>query len=451
MTSKTKKLTISKIVQPHFKRLWTTKRPYILALGGRGSFKSSTISLKLVMMMKKHTQLGHKVNVVAFRENATYLRDSVYGQITWALSMLDLTDEYIFRTSPLKIVHRRTGSGFYFYGVEDPFKLKSNTIGNVIALWYEEAANFKSFEVFDQVNPTFIRQKSPYVSYVPVYYSYNPPKNPYEWINEWVDEKRGDPDYLVDKSTYLDDELGVTSEQQMNLIEKYKNNDYDYYRYLYLGEAVGLGTNVYNMSLFHPLQQLPDDDPIQKIAYATDAGHMNSATTTLAIAFTAKENVVLLDTYYYSPANQVRKKAPSDLVPEIHTFEDTITKRYRKPMMKRTIDSAEGALRNEFIKEYNERWHGVAKSEEATMIDYVSSLLAQGRVYYLDVPNNQIFIKQHQTYQWDEKTVKSDTPKVVKENDHTVDAFKYFAIDNARELGLKQGKAVPKAKPSYIH
>lgn len=440
MTSTVKKLKISKIVQPHFKQLWTTKRPYILALGGRGSFKSSTISLKLVTMMKKHTQLGHKVNVVAFRENATYLRDSVYGQITWALSMLDLTDEYIFRTSPLRIIHRRTGSGFYFYGVDDPFKLKSNTIGKVIALWYEEAANFKSFEVFDQVNPTFIRQKSPYVSYVPIYYSYNPPKNPYDWINEWVDDKRNDPDYLVDKSTYLDDELGVTSDQQMNLIQKYKNNDYDYYRYLYLGEAVGLGTNVYNMNLFHPLQELPDDDPLANVGFSIDAGHMNSATTCLAIGLTAKGKVILLDTYYYSPANRSYKKAPSDLVPEIHEFTQRIISQYSVSVLKRTIDSAEGALRNEFVKEYDERWHGVAKSKEADMIDFVSNLLAQGRVYYLDTDDNKVFIEQHQQYQWDEKTVQSDDPKVVKENDHTVDAFKYYAIDNSKKLKLRKPK-----------
>jgi len=452
MTSQktTKKLRISELIQPHFKRLWNTKAPYIIARGGRGSFKSSTVSIKLAMMMKRHTQLGHHINIVAFRENATYLRDSVYGQIVWALGMLNLADEYIYRTSPLRIIHRRTGSGFYFYGVDDPFKLKSNTIGDVIAIWYEEAANFKSSEVFDQVNPTFIRQKSPWVSYVPVYYTYNPPRNPYEWINEWVDDKRGDADYLIDTSTYLNDELGVTTAQQLKLINRYKANDYDYYRYLYLGEAVGLGTNVYNMDLFHPITELFEDDPLMKIGYSTDAGHINSATTTLAIGLTAKGKVILLDTYYYSPAKKVRKKAPSDLVPEIHTFEDKTNDDYKKRVLQRTIDSAEGALRNEFIKEYNERWHGVAKSDEATMIDYVSSLLAQGRVYYLDIPANQIFIEQHRQYQWDEKTVQSDEPRVVKENDHTCDAFKYFAIDNARELGLKQGKAVPKAKPSYL-
>ncbi|MCI1922624.1 MAG: PBSX family phage terminase large subunit [Lentilactobacillus buchneri] len=438
MTSVTK-IKTSELIQPHFKTLWNTNASYIIARGGRGSFKSSTISMKLVMLMKKHTQMNHKVNIVCLRENATYLRDSVYDQISWALSMFNMTDEYVFRTSPLRIVHRRTRSAFYFYGVDDPFKLKSNTIGNVIALWYEEAANFKSPEVFDQTNPTFIRQKSKWVDYVPVYYSYNPPKNPYEWINEWVDDKRGDDDYFIDTSTYLDDKLGVTSPQQLKLIERYKENDYDYYRYLYLGEAVGLGTNVYNMNLFHPLEELPSDDPIQHIAYAVDAGHINSATTCLAGAITAKNNLILLNTYYYSPMNQSYKKAPSDLVPEVYKFIQKIDKQYQAPTIKRTIDSAEGALRNEFIKETGIRWHGVVKSDEADMIDFVSNLLAQGRVYYLDIPENQIFIQQHRQYQWDEKTIQSDKPKVIKENDHTCDAFKYMVMDNANTLGIKRG------------
>ena len=71
------------------------------------------------------------------------------------------------------------------------------------------------------------------------------------------------------------------------------------------------------------------------------------------------------------------------------------------------------------------------------MIDRVQDLLAQGRVYYLDRPNNQIFIKEHQKYQWDENTLKSDDPKVIKEDDHTVDAFKYCVLDNERDFGLK--------------
>ncbi|KAA8802769.1 phage terminase large subunit, partial [Lactobacillus crispatus] len=74
---------------------------------------------------------------------------------------------------------------------------------------------------------------------VKVYFSYNPPRNPYEWINDWVTAREEEPEYFVDTSTYLDDELGFTTEQQLKLIESYKNNDYDYYRWLYLGEVIG--------------------------------------------------------------------------------------------------------------------------------------------------------------------------------------------------------------------
>lgn len=54
------------------------------------------ISLKLVAMVKHWTQLGKNVSVICVRENASYLRDSVYSQIKWALDMLSLYDEYKF-------------------------------------------------------------------------------------------------------------------------------------------------------------------------------------------------------------------------------------------------------------------------------------------------------------------------------------------------------------------
>ena len=71
------------------------------------------------------------------------------------------------------------------------------------------------------------------------------------------------------------------------------------------------------------------------------------------------------------------------------------------------------------------------------MIDMVISLLAEGRFYYLDIPANKVFYEEHKMYRYDEKTIHSDDPKVIKEDDHTVDEFKYFVLDNARDLGLK--------------
>ena len=135
------KIKLSSLVQPHFRRMWRSDASYFVLNGGRGSFKSSTVSLKLVVMMKKQTQQGHKANVIIIRENATNLRDSVYEQIIWALGMLDMTDEFIYRTTPLRIIHRRTKSTFYFYGADKPERLKSNSARDVIAVWFNKSGH----------------------------------------------------------------------------------------------------------------------------------------------------------------------------------------------------------------------------------------------------------------------------------------------------------------------
>lgn len=431
------KIAMSKMINPHFYKMWNTNKPYIILNGGRGSFKSSVISLKLATMVKKQTQLNHQVNFILIRENASYLHDSVYKQMEWAFTQLNMFDEFLYFKSPMRIVHKRMGSTFYFYGGDDPMKLKSNIVGNVMAVWYEEAANFKGREVFDQANPTFIRQKPPFIDHVTVYYSYNPPKSPYDWVNEWVEDERLDPDCLVDTSTYLDDEWGFTNKEQLKLIERYKRNDYDYYRWLYLGEVVGLGTNIYNMENFQAIDKLPDDDYITNVYYSVDTGHEVSATACGAYGLTKKGNLILLDTYYYSPQGKSHKKPPSELSKDLKSFIDKVTEWIGKQPTRMTIDSAEGALDNQFYNDYGIHWHKVNKLKKVDMIDRVQDLLAQGRFYYLKRPENEIFIAEHQKYQWDENTLQSDDPKVIKEDDHTCDSFMYLCVDNERDFGLK--------------
>lgn len=219
---------------------------------------------------------GEKANVVVIRKVANTIRDSVYLKMQWALGKFGMLDQFKSTVAPFKITHKGTGSTFYFYGQDDFQKLKSNDIGNIIAVWYEEAAEFGGAEEFDQSNVTFMRQKHHLADIVRFFWSYNPPRNPYSWINEWSDDMTGEDNYLVHQSSYKDDELGFVTDQMLEDIERIKKNDYDYYRYLYLGEAVGLGTNVYNMNLFKMLKELPTDDPIIMIDTATDTGHQVS-------------------------------------------------------------------------------------------------------------------------------------------------------------------------------
>lgn len=416
--------------------MWTTDKPYIVCKGGRGSFKSSVISLKLVTMMMKYISQGKQVNVIAIRENQQYLRDSVYNQILWAMSILGVESEFRTRVNPMIIQHIRTGSTFYFYGANDPMKLKSNIVGNVVAVWFEEFANLKNVDVFDQSVPTFIRQKPDFVDQVKIYISYNPPRNPYAWVNEWVTQRETDPDYFVDSSTYLDDELGFTTKQQLDLIEKYKQNDPEYYRWLYLGEAVGLGTQVYNMNLFKIVDKIPSDEYITDIFYGMDTGFMVSATACVACAFTNNYNVYVLDTFYYDPTKYERKLSASEQAERVHDFINQITNKYGVVPCNETIDSADGGIYTQYWQMYNVQWSKVHKLGEPEMIDRVQDLLAQGRMHVLKTPGNQVFLDEHKKYQWDPATVTSDHPRVIKEYDHSCDALKYGILDNEQLLGL---------------
>ena len=154
---------------------------------------------------------------------------------------------------------------------------------------------------------------------------------------------------------------------------------------------------------------------------------------------TNRSNVYLVDNYYYSPAGKVHKKAPSVLSRELHDFVIKQTQKFPNArVIEMTIDSAEGALRNQYLEDFGIRWHPVAKKKKIVMTEYVQSLLANGRFYYFPTENNlKYFIEEHKRYQWDERSVMDDDPKVIKEDDHTCDALQYMVVDNAQLLRLK--------------
>lgn len=424
------------MICPHFDRVLFSHCLNKVLKGGRGSTKSSVISLQLVMDFLQDPQ----ANVLIMRKVANTIELSVYEQIKWAIYMLHVDSLFEFKKSPYRIVDKRNGTAFYFSGVDDPQKLKSMMIakGYVRYLWFEELAEFDSWQEVDTVRASFTRKHLPPGAHVVTYYSYNPPKNPYEWINEWVAQREGIPNWFVDHSTYKDVTLpNILSQDYINEINTVKSNDYDYYCWMYLGEVVGLGTNIYNMDTFQSIDQLPDDDVITNVFYSVDTGHEVSATTCGAYGVTKKGNVILLNTYYYSPQGKTHKKPPSELSKDLKRFVDKVSDWLGKQPTNMTIDSAEGALDNQFYNDFGIHWHKVNKLKKVDMIDRVQDLLAQGRFYYLKRPENDIFIAEHRKYQWDENTLQSDDPKVIKEDDHTCDMFQYFVRDNERFLGLK--------------
>ena len=93
----------------------------LIAKGGRGSGKSSYLSLELVLQLLRHPD----VHAVVLRKVAGTLRASVYAQVCWAIGALGLGKKFRCTVSPMECIYLPTGQKIQFFGLDDAGKLKS--------------------------------------------------------------------------------------------------------------------------------------------------------------------------------------------------------------------------------------------------------------------------------------------------------------------------------------
>ena len=146
--------------------------------GGRGSTKSSFISLEIPVLIKNNPQM----HAVCCRKVGNTLRDSVYAQVIWGIGELGLLNEFECKVSPLEITYKPTGQKIYFRGADDPIKLKSikPPFGYIGILWFEELDQFAGEEECRNIQQSVIRGGDD--AYI--FKSYNPPKAKNNWVNK---------------------------------------------------------------------------------------------------------------------------------------------------------------------------------------------------------------------------------------------------------------------------
>ena len=213
--------------------------------GGRGSTKSSFISIMIVLGLL----LDAEANAIVYRRVGNTLKDSVYAQIVWAIGMLKRDGEFICRKSPMEIVRPATGQRILFRGADDPMKSKSIklTRGYFKFLWFEELTEFRGMEDIRSIKQSVLRGGERTITF----YSYNPPRSAQNWVNREVLLPR--TDRLVHKSTYLDvigehrDWLGESFISEADAVRATNERAY---RNEYLGEVTGSGGSVFeNLTL----------------------------------------------------------------------------------------------------------------------------------------------------------------------------------------------------------
>lgn len=205
--------------------------------GGRGSTKSTFISLQIIDLLMTNDQM----HAVVMRQVADTLRGSVYQQILWAIEALGLSDEFHATVSPMEITRKNTGQKIYFRGADDPGKIKSIKVpfGYIGILWFEELDQFTGPESVRKIEQSVIRGGD--VAYI--FKSFNPPKTASNWANKYI--KIPKETRLVTESTYLEVPAKWLGKTFLEEAEFLKEINPEAYENEYMGVANGSGGSVF--------------------------------------------------------------------------------------------------------------------------------------------------------------------------------------------------------------
>ena len=204
--------------------------------GGRGSGKSSFLSIELLLQLVKHPGC----HALAVRKVANTLRTSVYTQLQWAMAQLGIADRFKCSLSPLEMEYLPTGQKILFFGMDDAGKLKSLKMatGYIGLVWFEEMDQLTEEEVRSVEQSVFRGGE-----YSLALKSFNPPKDPGHWVNVYAkQEQRGK---FVHHSTYLQLPSHWLGERFLAGAEQLKKVNPTAYRHEYLGQCVGTGEQIF--------------------------------------------------------------------------------------------------------------------------------------------------------------------------------------------------------------
>lgn len=258
--------------------------------GGRGSLKSSTVSLLVPQLLIANPN----THALVLRKVANTLRDSVFNQYMWAIAELGMAGLWYAKVSPMEIIYRPTGQKIMFRGADDPMKIKSIKVpfGYIAVTHFEEKDQFSGRAEIRTILQSTMRGGDKFWNFE----SYNPPISRDNWAN--VDSAEDKPNRLCHISTYLDAPKSWLGEEFINEAEYLKQTDERAYQHEYLGLPVGTGGNVFERL---ELREITDDEVkrFDRIYQGIDFGWYPDPFCFIRIYYdVVRETLYLIDEHY---------------------------------------------------------------------------------------------------------------------------------------------------------
>ena len=369
--------------------------------GGRGSLKSSAISLMIPALLISHPG----THACVFRKVGNTIRDSVFSQYVWAIDKLGMNELWASKISPPELIYKPTRQRILFRGADDPMKLKSikAPFGYIAFTHFEEKDQFSGRREIRSILQSTMRGGSEFWNFE----SYNPPISRDNWAN--LDSQDVRSDRLCHKSTYLQAPEEWLGEQFLAEAEYVKQTNEREYRHEYLGEAVGSGSEVFeNLEI----REIPDDElaHFDRIRNGLDWGYFPDPWAFNRMQYDAAQRVLYIFDEM-TARKQGNKETAERLLALGLTRDDRIT-----------ADSAEPKS----IADYNRfGLNCVGAQKGAGSVEYSMKWLQQLNKIVIDPRRCPDTVKEFTKYEY-ERTKDGDIISGYPDRDnHHIDAVRY--------------------------
>ena len=378
--------------------------------GGRGSLKSSTVSVLVPLLLINNPG----THALVLRKVANTIRDSVYAQYIWAIGELGMAAYWEAKVSPMELIYKPTGQKIMFRGADDPMKIKSIKVpfGYIAVTHFEEKDQFAGRAEIRTILQSTMRGGSKYWNFE----SYNPPISRDNWANKDSLEER--TDRLCHKSTYLQAPPEWLGEQFLAEAEHLKATDERAYQHEYLGIPVGTGGNVFDNL---ELREITEEEMshFDHIYQGVDYGWFPDPFAFIRLHYDrARETIYLMDEIYQ---NKLTNEASGNII---------IQRGYKDAYI--TCDSAEPKS----VADY--RAMGLpakAAVKGPGSVDYGMKWL-QRRKIVIDRKRTPNAYNEFVNYEYDRNKDGDIISGYPDENNHLIDATRYAVERISRRMGV---------------
>lgn len=426
-----KTVKISDTIIPKYLPVFNDKRHrHIILTSGRAGTKSSYAAVRSIYQLVSDS----RGSVVALRKRHNKLRKTLYKEMLRGIGRLGISkDKFKIGLSPMEITYKRHGTTLYFAGSDgvDDTKGIIDEERPIRLVVLDELTEFfddgEGEEELANIEATFVRGNNGGFQMI---YLYNPPKNPNASINLWCKKMEKRPDCIHIHTDYQDVPADWLGPDLIETAQAMKAADLKMYRWIWLGESVGVDDLIYYM--YGPKNRSRPDEGqrYQIIGIGVDYGQQNATTYQPFGLDLERKRLQGLSEYYYSGRDTGKQKSPSEYARDFIRLTDKLYEDFHCGVFYAYIDPSAQGLSEEIKRQAVDCGYQIsiknAENDVAVGIQRTQKCFSYEALQVS--PDQEKLDWELGLYEYDKDSIERGKEVPVKINDHACDALRYVVM-----------------------